>query len=121
MKVLLLNLSCALFAVTSTSMFKSILTRELTISPSLSENIKNSLKLLFLPTFWLALFCFATGCLLWFYILTTMRMSVVYPLQIALVFILGTSASIIFFEEKITDMHFLGLITILIGIFIMIK
>ena len=121
MKVLLLNLTCAIFAVISTSLFKHLMERETVVNLSVYETFRNSLKLFGVPLFWVALFCFIGSCLLWFYILATMRMSIVYPLQITLVFTLGTLVSFIFFDEKITQLHLVGLSTILIGIFIMIK
>jgi drug/metabolite transporter (DMT)-like permease len=116
MKLIYLNLICALLTVTTNTLFKYILKENLvwkdsvlTFALDLFYNFKN-------PLLVLTLFIFILTNSLWIFILSTQNLSFALPFQIALVFLISIAFSYFIFNEKFTFHYVVGLVFIIIGI-----
>ena len=116
MKLIFLNIICALLTVTTNALFKYILKENLvwkdsvlTFALDLFYNFKN-------PLLVLSLFIFILTNSLWIFILSTQNLSFALPFQIALVFLISIVFSYFIFNEKFTFQYLVGLIFVVIGI-----
>lgn len=68
------------------------------------------------PFIWGGLFIYVLATVLWFYILSRGKLSVVYPLQ-SLAYVLGVLASLLIFREAVPLTRWVGVGLIVLGAF----
>lgn len=73
-------------------------------------------RLLTSPFIWGGLFIYVLATVLWFYILSRGKLSVVYPLQ-SLAYVLGVLAALLIFREAVPLTRWLGVGLIVLGAF----
>ena len=115
-KGLSLNLICACCAVLSNASLKQVLTGRSIWQGSLMTSVGALFALTKEPLMWLGGTAFLATNLLWLSILGSQQISVAYPLQIALVFLLTTIVSVTVFADKLTLTGYAGLAMLLTGI-----
>ena len=119
LKGLPLNLLCASSAVLSNAVLKQVLTGRVKWQGSVTALAMEMLQLLREPLMWLGGLAFIATNVLWLLILSTQQMSVAYPLQISLVFLLSTAVSVIVFSDKLNATGYAGLALLLTGILLL--
>ncbi|MEM7601493.1 MAG: SMR family transporter [Verrucomicrobiota bacterium] len=85
-------------------------------SSSLVETFWNFVELFREPMIWLVCLVFGAAVALWILALSSIRLSVAYPVQTALVFVLTGLASYVFFHEAISLKMAFGYLLIIGGI-----
>ena len=115
-KYIILSLICALSAISSNSIFKHIFDNKISFPMGISQFLELLLNSSRNPFFWIGILVFLSGNLLWIFILSNNNMSIVFPFQIALVFILSTLSGFIFFNEQLKLQSTFGIVLIFIGI-----
>jgi multidrug transporter EmrE-like cation transporter len=112
----LTNIICALLAVTSTSLFKVQLSGRLNFTGDISSFSNQLITILCMPLIWLAFVMFTMSQALWLYILSTQKLSIAYPLQLALTISLISIVAHCFFKETIHLKQMFALCLIFLGI-----
>lgn len=79
------------------------------------ENLNFIYKYLFNPWFYAAISFFAVGTLTWTQILTTMRLSVAYPI-LSISYILTALGAYYFFGERLGAVNIAGILLIMLGV-----
>jgi multidrug transporter EmrE-like cation transporter len=115
-KGIFINLSCAALAVIANALLKQALHGRIAWKGSVLTLFTDAFGLLRYPLVWLGAASFVAANVLWLFILATQRMSVAYPLQLSLVFLFATLASILVFSEKVTVPGMLGLALVVSGV-----
>jgi multidrug transporter EmrE-like cation transporter len=82
---------------------------------------KDLLQLLSFPLIWAGILLFVAANVLWLMILATQKLAIAYPLQIALVFLFSTTASVFVFSERLTALSVVGLVLVVCGMFLITK
>ena len=117
-----INIFCAALMVFSNTLLKLILKNSsVTWNGKLIDWLYQFVLLLKKPSMWCAIILFIFSNLLWVFILSTQKMSVVYPLQITLVFVFSTTVTYFIFDERMSYTGIIGLIIIISGILLLIK
>lgn len=111
-----INLGCAALAVIANALLKQALHGRIGWKGSVLTLFADAFGLLRYPLVWLGAAAFVGANVLWLFILATQRMSVAYPLQLSLVFLFSTLASILVFSEKVTVSGMLGLALVVSGV-----
>lgn len=120
-KSILINIACAAMAVLANALLKESLQGRLSWKGSVPALLWDSLTMLQYPLVWLGAAAFIAANLLWLFILATQRMSVAYPLQLALVILFSFLVSITFFSESISIRGCAGLAFLLVGIVLVVR
>lgn len=71
--------------------------------------------------FWLAGTQVVVASILWFYILSKYELSLAYPVLISISYIFVVLASVIIFKENISLVRWAGVLTIVLGIFLVTR
>jgi multidrug transporter EmrE-like cation transporter len=119
LKGLPLNLLCASSAVLSNAVLKHVLTGRVRWQGSVTALVMEMFQLIREPLMWLGGLAFIATNVLWLLILSTQQMSVAYPLQISLVFLLSTAVSVLVFSDKLNTTGYAGLALLLTGILLL--
>ena len=119
MKNFILNSLCAILAVASTSIFKIVLSNRLIWKRDFLTFANDLFIISKIPGTWIALILFILSQFIWLYILATQKLSIAYPLQLALTISLFTIVSCYFFKETINLKQITGLGLIFLGIAIL--
>jgi multidrug transporter EmrE-like cation transporter len=119
LKGLPLNLLCASSAVLSNAVLKHVLTGRFRWQGSVTALVLEMFQLIREPLMWLGGLAFIATNVLWLLILSTQQMSVAYPLQISLVFLLSTAVSVLVFSDKLNATGYAGLALLLTGILLL--
>lgn len=82
---------------------------------------KDLLQLLSFPLIWAGILLFVAANVLWLMILTTQKLAIAYLLQIALVFLFSSLASLLVFGEKFSPVSVAGLALVVCGMFLITK
>lgn len=114
---LLLVISCALCAATSSFLFRISIDR----AGGFSLNISSVVNLLLQPLFIIGIVLYGAMSIIWLRVLATEPLSVVYPLLISLTFLLVTCGGMYFFKELITVTKITGLVFIISGIILVAR
>ena len=113
---LFLLVMSAVAAASSTAIFKFTLQGRFVWKGSLFRLWRDAFELFGVPGFWLGLLIFFIANVLWLLVLGSVRMSVAYPFQIALVLLLNTSISVLVFKESVSIYGYFGLGCIMAGV-----
>lgn len=116
MNQFIINVICALLAVISTSLFKVLLVGKLNFNGNIYVLATQLTTILCMPLIWIALAMFAMSQVLWLYILSTQKLSIAYPLQLALTISSITIVAHFFFREPIHLKGVFALCLIFLGI-----
>ena len=119
-KYIIISFICALSAISSNSIFKYIICNKINQELNTSNFLNVLLNAIKFPIFWLGLIIFVLGNGLWLFILSNSKLSIAYPVQIALVFILSSLSGIIFFNESLKFNSIIGLLLTFSGITILV-
>jgi multidrug transporter EmrE-like cation transporter len=119
LKGLSLNLICACSAVLSNAVLKHVLTGRFRWQGSVPLLLGDLFALIKEPLMWLGGLAFVATNVLWLLILSTQQMSVAYPLQITLVFLLSTLVSVLIFSDRLNMTGYAGLVLLLTGILLL--
>ena len=119
-KYIIISFICALSAISSNSIFKYIICNKINQELNTSNFLNVLLNAIKFPIFWLGLIIFVLGNGLWLFILSNSKLSIAYPVQIALVFILSSLSGIIFFNESLKLNSIIGLLITFSGISILV-
>ncbi|WP_258377656.1 EamA family transporter [Paenibacillus illinoisensis] len=79
-------------------------------------NLSNAWKAIFTLPIFTGLVLYALATLIWFVVLSRMPLSVAYPIQ-SVAYVLGIGAALIFFNEPVSLMKWIGAMIIMIGVF----
>jgi multidrug transporter EmrE-like cation transporter len=121
-KNLFINLLCAFLMVGANIFLKIVLAdKGFSWRGSVVGLGKDLLQLLSFPLIWAGILLFVAANVLWLMILATQKLGIAYPLQIALVFLFSTTASVFVFSEKLTAISVVGLVLVVCGMFIITK
>ena len=121
LRSILINLVCAVLAAASNSLLKYTVQGRIQVEGSAFSVISQFLALFQYPTMWLAICAFVGNNCLWLYILSQQPISVAFPIQVSLVFVLTTLISVTFFAEKLTATALLGIAFVITGIILVGK
>jgi multidrug transporter EmrE-like cation transporter len=117
-----LNISCAILAVAANVLLKKSLDGKF---PSWKGDflafLNETLFLAFKPMILAGAIFYFSAIALWTFVLSTQKMSVAYPLQIGLVFLFSTLASLMVFGEKLTVSSGAGLVFVMTGVVLISK
>ena len=80
-----------------------------------NSNLNLATRYLFNPWFYMAIFFFAVGTLTWTQILTSMRLSVAYPI-LSVSYALTALGVYYFFGEKLNLLNIVGIFVIMLGV-----
>lgn len=116
LRSILINLVCAVLAAASNSLLKHTVQGRIRAGGSPFSVMSQLFALLQYPTMWLAICAFVGSNILWLYILSQQPISVAFPIQVSLVFVLTTLISVTFFAEKLTATALLGIAFVIMGI-----
>ena len=116
MKQFILNFLCAILAVSSTTIFKIVVSDRLIWKKNFLTFAQDLSIIAKIPGTWIASILFILSQILWLYILATQKLSIAYPLQLALTISLFTIVSFYFFKETIQLKQIIGLGLIFLGI-----
>ncbi|MEM9399352.1 MAG: hypothetical protein AAF984_04025 [Verrucomicrobiota bacterium] len=116
LKSFLLILVSAATATTSMALFKKVLQGSYGWKGSFWQFLQDTLALLGKPLFLLACFLFVTSNLVWLIVLATQKLSMAYPIQIGLVFIMTGLVSAIVFSESISLRSYVGYLLLIVGV-----
>ena len=119
-KYIIISFICALSAISSNSIFKYIICNKINVKLNTSNFLNVLLNTIQFPIFWLGLIIFVLGNGLWLFILSNSKLSIAYPVQISLVFILSSLSGIIFFNESLKLNSIIGLLITFSGITILV-
>jgi len=119
-KYIIISFICALSAILSNSIFKYIICSKINLKINTSNFLNVLLNTIKFPIFWLGLIIFVLGNGLWLFILSNSKLSIAYPVQISLVFILSSFSGIIFFDESLKFNSIIGLLITFLGITILV-
>tara|TARA_B100001093_G_C26799315_1_gene1002606 strand:+ start:1278 stop:1646 length:369 start_codon:yes stop_codon:yes gene_type:complete len=117
----IINILCSLTAVTSNYLFKTIFDQKLNWNNSIYIFLIDIFKTLMTPLSIIAVIVFISSNLIWFYILSTQKFSLSFPLHISLVFVFSYLISNIFLGEILEIKNVFALFLIGIGILILTK
>ncbi|MFA4826215.1 MAG: hypothetical protein WC593_13775 [Methanoregula sp.] len=84
--------------------------------PTMSQSM---MKLLSQPLFDIGVIFYALAAIIWFRIIATEQLSIAYPVLVSVTFILVTIGAVLIFQESMTWLKILGVLTIIVGIVIM--
>ncbi|MCG8603086.1 MAG: SMR family transporter [Verrucomicrobiales bacterium] len=115
-KALLFILLSSSSAVTCNALVRKTLERRDLKADSITELIGKFVGLFKEPLIWVGCCCFAFAVGCWIIALSKMKLSVAYPVQTALVFVLTGLVSALVFQEQISPKMMIGYILILGGI-----
>jgi hypothetical protein len=82
---------------------------------SIIELVNEIMRLLSIPLFLLGLLMFVLSNILWLLVLGEQKLSIAFPLQVALVLILNTAISTIIFNETISVSGYWGIVFVIVG------
>ena len=121
-KNIFINLLCAFLMVGANSFLKMALAdKGFTWKGSLVGLGKDLLQLLSFPLIWVGTLLFVGANVLWLMILATQKLGIAYPLQIALVFLFSSLASLLVFGEKFSPVSVAGLALVVCGVVLITK
>jgi multidrug transporter EmrE-like cation transporter len=121
-KNLFINLLCAFLMVGANIFLKMVLAdKGFSWRGSVVGLGKDLLQLLSFPLIWAGILLFVAANVLWLMILATQKLGIAYPLQIALVFLFSTTASVFVFSERLTALSVVGLVLVVCGMFLITK
>jgi hypothetical protein len=121
-KNLFINLLCAFLMVGANIFLKMVLAdKGFSWRGSVVGLGKDLLQLLSFPLIWAGILLFVAANVLWLMILATQKLAIAYPLQIALVFLFSTTASVFVFSERLTALSVVGLVLVVCGMFLITK
>ena len=121
-KSIFINFLCAFLMVGANSFLKMALAdKGFTWKGSLVGLGKDLLQLLSFPLSWGGILLFVGANVLWLMILATQKLGIAYPLQIALVFLFSTLASLLVFGEKLSSVSVAGLALVVCGVVLITK
>jgi multidrug transporter EmrE-like cation transporter len=121
-KNLFINLLCAFLMVGANIFLKMALAdKGFSWRGSVVGLGKDLLQLLSFPLIWAGILLFVAANVLWLMILATQKLAIAYPLQIALVFLFSTTASVFVFSERLTALSVVGLVLVVCGMFLITK
>jgi multidrug transporter EmrE-like cation transporter len=121
-KNLFINLLCAFLMVGANIFLKMVLAdKGFSWRGSVVGLGKDLLQLLSFPLIWAGILLFVAANVLWLMILATQKLAIAYPLQIALVFLFSTTASVFVFSERLTTLSVVGLVLVVCGMFLITK
>ncbi|MCP8615836.1 EamA family transporter [Salirhabdus salicampi] len=69
------------------------------------------------PFFWFGGFTYAIATVCWLYVLSKMPLSVAYPFQ-SISYVFGAILAVVIFKETVTAQHWLGILVIILGVFL---
>jgi drug/metabolite transporter (DMT)-like permease len=79
------------------------------------------LSLLKQPAFVVGMILYGLAALVWFAVVGIEDLSVSYPAQVSLVFVLVNAGAMFFFAEQLTARKIIGMLVILAGVFIVAR
>jgi len=121
-KNVFINLICAFSMVGANSFLKMALAdKGFAWKGSLLGLGKDLFQLLSFPLIWIGILLFGAANVLWLMILATQKLAIAYPLQIALVFLFSTLASLLVFGEKFSPVSVVGLALVVCGVVLITK
>ena len=113
------NIICAGMLVIANIILKNILTKiKFGWNGDAREFCSQIITLSITPLFWIGVVFFLLANMLWLSVLATQKLSIAYPLQISLVFMFSTMASILVFGEKLSSISIAGLALVVCGVFL---
>jgi multidrug transporter EmrE-like cation transporter len=112
----LVNVACAALATASSSLVKHCVQGRIQFEGSAFSKLNQIVSLFQSPVMWLALCAMVGNNILWLYILSQQPMSVAFPIQVSLVFLLTTVVSVTVFSEQLTAYGLLGIAFIVTGV-----
>lgn len=83
---------------------------------SLTLSLKGIIKVLFNPYIFSGLVTYFIATIVWLYLLSKSKLSVIYPLQ-SLCYVLAAFVAIYFFKEQIPMTRWIGIMFIILGAF----
>src|SRR5438128_1982164 len=106
-----------LLTVTGELLLKSGMNRHGVLEVGLDTLVPTAVKLLTNP-FVVGGFVFVfSGALFWLAVLSRWPLSLAYPL-LSISYIIGIAASVVFLKEKVSLIHALGVVVIIVGVFL---
>lgn len=116
-KSIFINLVCAFMMVGANSFLKMALAdKGFAWKGSVVGLARDLLQLLSFPLIWVGVLLFVGANVLWLMILATQKLGIAYPLQIGLVFLFSTLASLFVFGEKFSAVSVAGLALVVCGV-----
>lgn len=70
------------------------------------------------PTFLLGFILYGVAAIIWFSVLSTVSLTIAYPILVALSFLLIISGGVLFFQEELSGIKVLGSLIICLGIYL---
>lgn len=109
------------FNVTANILLKTAVTKTGGISAQSSQLLANIIKVAFSPYLIFGLTLYGLSFLIWLRVLTFNDLSRAYPIFATIVFLLTTAGSIIFLNETVSLLRFLGIAIMLVGIYLVAR
>ena len=81
-----------------------------------SQLIQNLIPMFLNPFVFFGFACFAASSVFWLVVLSRMELSFVYPM-VSVAYVIVAIASMIFFKENVTLVRWIGISTIILGVF----
>lgn len=121
-KNIIINILCAFLMVGANSFLKmALVDKGFAWKGSFVGLVKDLLQLMSFSLIWVGILLFAGANVLWLMILATQKLGIAYPLQIALVFLFSTLASLLVFGEKLSSISVAGLAFVVCGVVLITK
>lgn len=116
------NIICAAMLVCANVILKNLLERtKFGWSGDMRDFCTQITTLAIKPLFWVGVALFLLANILWLSVLATQKLSIAYPLQISLVFMFSTLASLLVFGEKLSSASIAGLALVVCGVVLITK
>ena len=119
MNLITASIICALFTVASNILFKSIALDRIIWKGNFLSFAHDILILFRIPISWLALALLFMGALMWVYLISTNKLSIVYPLQLALTMVFFLIFDYMLFNESLGVQQIVAIVIIFIGIILL--
>ena len=110
----------ALFAALAALLLKKGAGGFASINPTLANIPEIFMTFIKSPYIIVGVFLYGMSFVLWTFVLSRLKLSVVYPISVSSIIVLTTLLATIFFKESITPLHIVGIVIIMLGISLLV-